>query len=84
MAYRGRHHAFREALEDARDYVGICLAVAWRRLAPDGFRYLDAGNALLTADWDLTGGRYYDTIRESLLWREIGVVRRPDPRVRRG
>lgn len=75
-AYRGRHEAFRSALAHARDYTGTWLARAWRRLSPDGFRYVDLGNALLAADWDLTGGRYYDTIRENLVWREIGVTQR--------
>jgi hypothetical protein len=84
MAYRGRHQAFRAALEDARDYVGTCLALAWRRLSPDGLRYVHVGNALLAADWDLTGGRYYGTIRENLVWREIGVTQRRGRRARLG
>jgi hypothetical protein len=82
MAYRGRHDAFRAALEDARDYVGAALVLAWRCVSPDGLRYVDVGNALLAADWDLTGGRYYDTIRDSLMWREIGVTHRGGRRVR--
>jgi hypothetical protein len=81
-AYRGRHDAFAAALRDARDYLGTLLGLAWRRLSPDGLRYVDVGNALLTAEWDLTGGRYHDTIRESLVWREIGVPRPRRPRVR--
>jgi hypothetical protein len=82
VAYRGRHEAFRVALCEARDYVGACLALAWRRLSPDGLRYVDVGNALLAADWDLSGGRYYDTIRDNLVWREIGVTPRHGRRVR--
>jgi hypothetical protein len=81
-AYRGRHEAFRAALENARDYVGTLLGLAWCRVAPDALRYVDVGNALLAADWDLTGGRYYDTIRDSLMWREIGVTHRGGRRVR--
>jgi hypothetical protein len=79
-AYWRRPHAFRAALEDARDYLGIWLARAWQQLWPDGLTYVDVGNALLAADWDLTGGRYYDTIRESLVWREIGGTRLPGAR----
>lgn len=70
-AYRGRHDAFKAALVDARDRVGLSLACAWRRLSPDHLTYAGVLDALLSADLDLTGGRYAVTIRESFAWREI-------------
>jgi hypothetical protein len=73
-AYEGRHDAFKAALLDARDYVGTGLARAWRRLSPHHLTYADVGQALLAVDRDLTGGKYRETIRESLVWREIGSL----------
>jgi hypothetical protein len=70
-AYAGRHDAFKTALVQARDCVGLMLACAWQRLAPDHLTYSDVLEALLSADDDLTGGRYGTTILESFAWREI-------------
>jgi hypothetical protein len=71
-AYEGRHEAFKAALTEARDCVGIMLACTWRRLSPNHLTYVDVGNALLSVDRDLTGGKYRETILESFAWREIG------------
>ncbi len=73
-AYEGRHDGFKAALVDARDYVGTGLACAWRRLSPNHLRYIDVGNALVSVDRDLTGGKYRETILESFVWREIGSI----------
>ena len=73
-AYRGRHEAFKRALQDTGDYVGTALAWAWRRLSPEYLRYGDVLELLLLADADLTGGVYRDTIMECFAWREIGVA----------
>lgn len=74
-AYRGRHEAFKAELVAARDYVGTVLACTWRRLPPNHLTYTDVGNALLSVDRDLTGGKYRETILGSLAWREIGSIR---------
>jgi hypothetical protein len=72
-AYEGRHEAFKATLLDARDYVGACLAGVWSRLSPDRLTFVDVGNALLSVDRELTGGKYCQTIVESFAWREIGL-----------
>lgn len=70
-AYEGRHEAFKAALLDARDYVGMGLACAWCRLSPNHLTYVDVKEALLSVDRDVTGGKYRETIVESFAWREI-------------
>ena len=62
------------ALVRARDYVGTGLACTWRRLSPNHLTYVDVGNALLSVDRDLTGGKYRETILENFLWREIASL----------
>jgi hypothetical protein len=73
-AYSGRHEAFKRALQDTGDYLGTALAWAWRRLSPEYLRYEDVLELLLSADADLTGGEYRDTIMACFVWREIGVA----------
>jgi hypothetical protein len=73
-AYSGRHEAFKRALQDTGDYLGTVLAWAWRRLSPEYLSYEDVLELLLSADADLTGGKYRDTIMACFVWREIGVV----------
>lgn len=80
-AYRGNERGFREALLEARDYLGLALAKAWQRLSPDFLIYADVGDALLQVDLELSGGRYQRLIRNNFLWREIGLVR-VGPRLR--
>lgn len=74
-AYAGRHEAFKAALLQARDYVGIVLACAWQRVSPDRFTYVAVRDALLSVDRGLTGGKYGRTILESFDWRQIGPRR---------
>lgn len=69
-AYAGRHDEFKAVLLDARDYVGRCLAGAWRSLSWD-LRYGEVGAALLAADARLTGGAGRELLIENLLWRGI-------------
>jgi hypothetical protein len=69
-AYAGRHEEFKAALLDVRDYVGRCLAHAWRRLAWD-MTFGDVAAAMLSADGELTGGVGREFLLESLLWRGI-------------
>ena len=57
---------------DARDYMGNCLAAAWRMLSWD-LSYGDMAVALLTADRQLYGGAGREIIIESLVWRDIEI-----------
>ena len=70
QAYARRHDAFKGALLDARDYMGRCLAAAWRTLSWD-MSYGDAAAALLAADQRVAGGAGREIMLESLLWRGI-------------
>jgi hypothetical protein len=71
-AYTGRHEAFKAALLDARDYVGRCLGLAWRRLGWD-LSFGEVAAAMLSADRALTGGVGHNVLVESLLWRGIQI-----------
>jgi hypothetical protein len=79
-AYAGRHEPFKEALLNARDYVGSCLAFVWERLSADHLTYVDVGHLFLDADHALTGGRFHDHVFDCFAWREIGTVE-PGPRL---
>jgi hypothetical protein len=74
QAYQGRHQAFKDALLDARDYMGELFATSWQHLSPNDLTFARVGDALLAADRQLTGGRYQDSIFENIVWREIGSV----------
>ncbi|HYH43817.1 MAG TPA: hypothetical protein VD867_17745 [Burkholderiales bacterium] len=69
-AYQGHHEQFKAVIADARDYVGRCLAVAWRTLSWD-VSYSEVGAALLAADRRLAGGAGRDIMSESMAWRGI-------------
>lgn len=69
-AYAGQHDEFKGALLDARDYVGRCLAAAWRTLSWD-LSFAEVAAALLAADRQLAGGAGREIMLESLLWRGI-------------
>lgn len=70
QAYASRHDAFKGALLDARDYMGRCLAAAWRPLSW-AVSYGEVAAALLAADGRLFGGAGREIMLESLLWRGI-------------
>jgi hypothetical protein len=70
QAYAGRHDGFKATLLAARDYMGRCLAAAWRELSWD-LRYGDVAAALLAADRRLAGSAGRNIMVESLLWRGI-------------
>lgn len=70
-AYDADPQGFKQALLDARDYLGRLLAQAWSELAWD-LSFVDAGRALLRADLELSGGYFQPEMLESLVWREIG------------
>lgn len=69
-AYAGRHEAFKGALLDARDYMGKCLAAAWRSLDWD-LSFGGVAAALVAADERVAGGAGREIMLESLLWRGI-------------
>jgi hypothetical protein len=71
-AYAGRHDDFKRVLADARDYIGRCLAMAWRSLRWD-VSYAAVAAALLDADRRLAGGAGQSLMSESLEWRGILV-----------
>jgi hypothetical protein len=72
-AYKGNEAGFKEALLEARDYLGRLLAVTWGNLSPDFLTYHRILRGLLRADRDqrVSGGRHQDTIRDCFAWREI-------------
>ncbi len=73
-AYRGRHEEFKQALLEARDYIGTSLARTWSRLSPHNLTFADVGDTLLAVDRELTGGKYRATIFDNFVWREIGAI----------
>jgi hypothetical protein len=73
-AYRGHHDAFKDALVEARDYMGLCLVFLITRTSPHFLRYATIGKTWLLADRHLSGARYADDFRDNFLWREIGRV----------
>ena len=71
---------FRDALLQARDYLGSYLADAWQMLDADMLSYLGVGRALLDVDEEITRGRYAKIIENNFLMREVGLVK-PGPRI---
>jgi hypothetical protein len=74
-AYAADPGGFKEALLEARDYLGFALAETWRRLPAESLNYDDVASILLGVERDLSGGRFARLMRNSFLWREIGLVR---------
>lgn len=74
-AYAGRHDAFKSVLLDARDYLGNCLATAWRALSWDS-GFSDIAAALLAADREVARGAGRAIILDNLLWRGIELPSR--------
>src|SRR5690606_12532339 len=63
--YRGRHEGFRQALRDARDYMGRTLAATWRSLSWD-LSYSQFAGVLLEVDAQNYRGAGRRIIIESL------------------
>lgn len=74
QAYEADPAGFKEALLDARDYMGVALARTWSRLSPHYLNYDDVGETLLEVDRELTGGRHQRIIVNDFRWRDIGLV----------
>jgi hypothetical protein len=72
-AYKGNESDFKEALLEARDYLGQLLAGTWGELSPDFLTYHDVLRGLLRADRTLRG-EHQQTIRECFAWREISLL----------
>lgn len=72
--YPARRQEFRQALVDARDYMGVLLAETWKRLSADDLDYADVGETMMAIDRALTGGRHQREMASSFRWRGIGAV----------
>ena len=73
-AYEADPNGFKEALLDARDFLGTALAETWSRLSPHYLNYDDVGESLLRVDREMTGGRHQRIIVNDFRWRDIGLV----------
>ena len=72
-AFAREPQAFRAALCDARDMLGLRLAETWRRLTPHHFTFRREIETLLAVDAELTGTRHRQTILECYEWRGISL-----------
>ncbi len=63
---------FKQALVDARDFLGTMLAEAWQLLQADTLTYVGVGEALKIVDRQMTGGRLRRIIEGNFEIREIG------------
>jgi hypothetical protein len=73
-AFAAAPDGFREALVEARDYMGLALAMTWQRLTSDTLVFAHVADQLLATEAMLSGGRYRRAFVESLDWREFGRV----------
>jgi hypothetical protein len=73
-AYARAPMGFREALYDAREYLGRNLAETWKRLRVEDFSFVMVADTMLQVDLDLTRGTFAGAIDSSFRWREIGEV----------
>ncbi len=71
---------FKDALLEARDFLGTYLADTWSLLDPDFLRYTEVGATLELVDREITGGRYRRLIRSNMRMRDIGIAV-PGPRL---
>ena len=73
IAFDGRHNEFKAILLDARNYVGNCLAAAWR-LLDCHVTFSKVASAMLTADKHLYGGSGNEIMLEAMRWRGIEIA----------
>lgn len=76
-AYRGKSSDFKQALLEARDYLGLLLARVWKSLPPDNMSFSDIYKRARKADSSLSSGAHRKTIDECFAWREIGATQHP-------
>ena len=74
QAYARDTAAFRSALLDARDCIGLYLALTWQRLSPHSLNYVDVAAVLLQVDRELSGGRFGRLMGRNFELRGIGLV----------
>ncbi len=72
-AYDNDRAAFRAALCDARDMLGLRLAEAWRRLDPHHFTFGKELAMVLKVDREMSGARHGGMIRDCYAWRGIAT-----------
>ncbi|MEM9145174.1 MAG: hypothetical protein AAGC57_03175 [Pseudomonadota bacterium] len=72
-AYGRNPRAFRRALAEARDMLGLRIAQTWHRLSPRGLSYSEVGKTLLAVDRSISGQRNQSLIRAAFTHREIDV-----------
>jgi hypothetical protein len=75
-AYADDPGAFKEALLEARDLVGYCLADSWDELVAEGLDFDHVAAAIARADHRLTGGRHAELICSNFRRRGIDPGRR--------
>jgi hypothetical protein len=75
QAYPRDPRGFKQALLEARDYLGAALAGTMQRLSPDYLNYDDVAAALLETDRQLSGGAFARLITRNFRLRGIGLVR---------
>ncbi len=73
-AYAEHAEEMREALLEARDFIGTYLAVTFSKLTPR-LRYRDVAEALLEAEQEVSGGVYQEVLAYNLMRRGIGQVK---------
>jgi hypothetical protein len=76
IAWRQDPPAFRRALLDARDHVGLCLAGAWSLLEAEHLDFGDVAAAFILAEREISGGRYRDLVTAGFAKRGILPSRR--------
>ncbi len=74
-AYAADPEGFKQALLEARDYMGVTLARTWSRLSLHHLSYERVRDVLLEVDRELNDGRYQRLILNNFRWREIGTAR---------
>lgn len=71
-AYQDKAAEFKDALIDARDFVGERLARTWQDISPHNLNFPNVAVKFLSTDRALTGSTYQEIIKDSFLWRDIG------------
>lgn len=73
-AYAQDPDGFKDALLEARDYLGTYLADTWNLLDPHYLTYAEVAKLFELVDREITGGRYRQIIRGNFRMRDIGLV----------
>ncbi len=68
-AYEINPDIFQDALNMARDFMGIRLVKSWKRLNVDRLTLWSAAVSFMNVDRELSGMKYQEIIRECFRWR---------------